>query len=208
MLLRFEESEAHTETAMLVGWCGGERLADKQSVTGPLSQVGTEGHAYSRARDKVSHDETDKQHWWRLYLISLCSPSCLLRCLICLSFPFTGCIHTFCTTSSVNCSILFCRMPFGLFKYFCLRAVQQMRGLFFSLMRANRQYKRQLFLPTFTHAQTHREQQPDLKSLPCTSLLRAQTVSKPATLDSHTVTELFLSAVSGRTWHHSVFANS
>ena len=68
-----------------IGWCGGERFTDKQSVTGPLSQVGTEGHAYSSARDKVSHDETDKQHWWRLHTISLCSPSGLSPALI---FPF------------------------------------------------------------------------------------------------------------------------
>lgn len=36
-----------------------------------LSQVGREGRAYSTARDKVIYDETDKQHWWRLHLISL-----------------------------------------------------------------------------------------------------------------------------------------
>lgn len=74
MLLRCEVSEAHTKPVLLVGWCGGERLTDKQSVTAQLSQVRTGGHAYSAARDKVIHDESDKQHWWRLHLISLLCP--------------------------------------------------------------------------------------------------------------------------------------
>lgn len=39
MLLHCEVSEAYTKPVLLVGWCGGERLTDKQSVTAPLSSA-------------------------------------------------------------------------------------------------------------------------------------------------------------------------
>lgn len=46
--LRGTNTVAVEPAGWLAGWCGGERAADKQSVTAPLSQVGTEGHTSSR----------------------------------------------------------------------------------------------------------------------------------------------------------------
>lgn len=124
MVLRCEGSEAYAGAAWPVGMCArrAERLADKQSVTGPLSHAGIEGHAYSSARDKVSHDETDEQHWWRLRMISHRSPSGLFaRSHFPLPPPSQPAFsYLSATVSSVYRFSLLHWKPFGMFKHFCL----------------------------------------------------------------------------------------
>lgn len=136
ILLHCAVSEAVELLGWSVGWCGGERFTDKQSVTGPLSQVRTEGRAYSSARDKVSHDETDKQHWWRLHTISLCSPSGLSPALI---FPFLP-LHTqaaFICLTQCQVFTIFIFVPLKairfVFKHLCLPAARARTFIFFLL---------------------------------------------------------------------------
>lgn len=175
MVLRCEGSEAYAGAAWPVGMCArrAERLADKQSVTGPLSHAGIEGHAYSSARDKVSHDETDEQHWWRLRMISHRSPSGLFARS---HFP----LHSRPSHISLpQCQVFTVLVCFTESHLVCSNISASLerclRRDIFPLMRASRQCKRHLSLPAFirTHLETHTHTQAskqllDLDTLHCT----------------------------------------
>lgn len=69
-----------------------------EGLTAPLSPVWTQGQDCSGAADKVSRDESEQQHSWRLHLIRLCSATGLIFLLL---FLFSPC----CLISACQCQV-------------------------------------------------------------------------------------------------------